>query len=85
MIKIKQDDFRDLAICSFRYALGRRTYITSAISSLLIDYSSELSSFTRTLIIKEIKEALYQDTAGMKCDRESWINLLNCLISYGEK
>lgn len=82
MTKLRQDEFRDLAICAFRYALGRRTYITSAVSDLIIKHGGDLSHFTRDLMIKEIKEALYQDRAGMDCDKENWIKLLNHLLGY---
>lgn len=62
----------DLIICSFRYALGRKTYITSSISDLLIKCKSQLNEQDRKLIIREIEEAIRNDRAGMQCDVVSW-------------
>jgi len=61
---------------AFRYALGRRTYATSDVSSYLIEHWKELNTITRVLIHKEIKEAIKNDVAGMNCDITSWKKLL---------
>lgn len=82
IINIRDDDFQDLCVCAFRYGLGRRTYITSALSNLLIRHSDKLNKYTRILIVKEIKEAIYKSNAGMEMDEQCWIELLNCLIGY---
>lgn len=72
------EELQDLAYCSFRYALGRKTYITFTISNLLIKMYKQklLSNRTRIGIIKELKDAINKNQAGMEIDKEQWLNLL---------
>lgn len=69
---MNQKDLNDILFCSFRYALGRRTYIVSEICRILIENKSELSPITRLKIIDEIHRALETNNAGMDCDEKNW-------------
>ncbi len=79
MIGLFQSDFNDLAICAFRYALGRKTYITSTISYLLAQNKDGLTKSTRAVICRDILRAIKTENAGHQCDIESWQKLYNCL------
>ncbi len=63
-------------ICSLRYALGRRTYITGVVADFIIDKLDELTPKTKSVMIRDIESC---DDYGDDCDKESWINLLNKL------
>ena len=59
-------------LCALRYALGRRTYITSIISEQLIDKWESITETDRLLILAEINRAIYINEAGDDCDVENW-------------
>mgnify|MGYP001774438615 CR=1 FL=1 len=63
-------------IAAFRYALGRATYMPSVVAGTLLRLWPQLSQNTRSLIHKEIAEALAHDRAGHPCDIATWSTLL---------
>ena len=65
-------ELETLLFYSFRYAIGRMTYVVGDICDLLIKHKDKLSKMTKELIIKDIQTALHQDMAGMEWDREQW-------------
>jgi len=67
-------DLEIIYICSVRYGLGRRTYITSVISDYLL--KQDLSNKCKSVMIRNIEEC---EDYGMDCDKESWMRLLNKL------
>ncbi|GEM_PF-886324 len=81
MLKITNNDFNTLIVCSFRYALGRMTYMPSLICDIITDNVIELEQHTIELIIKEIKKAVETNNYGMDMDKDSWLILLNTLES----
>lgn len=58
--------------CAFRYALGRKTYVTESVSNVIIDCWDALPFSQRERIVAEIKKAIEDDRIGMECDRISW-------------
>ncbi len=66
------EDLNTLLFCSFRYVLGRRTYITRDVAELIVKNSLSLSKRTRELIQREIFAAIDVQGAGDWCDIESW-------------
>lgn len=78
-MKLKTDEFNDLAICAFRYALGRRTYITAVVSDLLIKYYKELTESSKLTIAKDIYRAFETNNYGMEMDKEEWEKLLKII------
>lgn len=58
-----------LYIAAFRYALGRSSYITAAISDIIRDNVDVLTDNTLNLMIREIEEC---KNLGMNCDQEVW-------------
>lgn len=72
----QMNDQEHLYVCAVRYGLGRKTYITSIISSFLMQ--TKLSDYCTKLIIRDIEKC---DNYGHDCDKECWIQLLNHLKS----
>jgi len=66
-----------ILMCAFRYALGRRTYIVDIIANEVKNNWDELPEYMRTLVHKEINEAISGGYIGDDCDRESWEAILN--------
>ena len=78
---ISTDDFNILAICAFRYALGRRTYVTSDVAGILSAYINHLDQRTLTVILEDYKRTHESEQLGLehafgdKCDRDTWVEL----------
>lgn len=73
------DNIRDvntLIFCSFRYALGRRSYIVFDVVDLITKHYHNLYYQTKELIHKEIIAAIKQDEAGMEMDVKEWRKIL---------
>lgn len=68
-LNLGNQDLQLLFIAAFRYALGRRSYITSAISDIIQNNVEVLTDNTVKLMIKEIQEC---ENLGMDCDKEVW-------------
>ena len=77
MIEITRD-LKDVVCCSLRYALGRKTYITSLVSDYIIDHPELIDERVRDVMLKDIEEYLdcrniyYKDD---ECDYQSWLRL----------
>lgn len=65
-----------MVLSSFRYALGRSTYIVSETVDWLKDNWLFLDLKTRDLIVIEIKEAMDIDRTGMDMDTNEWKKIL---------
>lgn len=77
MIEITRD-LKDIVCCSLRYALGRKTYITSLVSDYIIDHPELIDERVKDVMLKDIEEYLdcrniyYKDD---ECDYQSWLRL----------
>ena len=69
-------DLNTLILCSFRYALGRRSYIVQEISDLIVRYIDEIQPWVKEKIIKEVEDSFRRKELGMKCDIETWCGLI---------
>jgi len=76
--RISVDDI--VLVCAFRYALGRRSYITGWISDEIIRCWDELSIKFQMIIQKEIEEAIKDEYAGEHIDVLSWKRILDLKI-----
>jgi len=65
-----------LYITSFRYCLGRRTYIVGMFKEFLFEDIDKLSYNTIAIMHKEINEA---KSLGDDCDNEVWLEVLKKL------
>lgn len=73
----------DILFYAFRYALGRRTYVTATVAECLIDKLVELSPKTRNMIINEIHTAIEEGRAGMlSVDVPIWEHVAATFKSY---
>ena len=77
MIEITRD-LKDIVCCSLRYALGRKTYITSLVSDYIIDHPELIDERVKDVMLKDLEEYLdcrniyYKDD---ECDHQSWLRL----------
>lgn len=77
MLEITRD-LKDIVCCSLRYALGRRTYITSLISGYVMEHPELIDERVKGIMLKDIEEYLecrniyYKDD---ECDYQSWLKL----------
>lgn len=74
-----RNQFNLLALYAFRYALGRRTYAVQDMGELLIKNIDQLDDLNKTLIRREIIDAIKRRDAGADCDVISWNQLLEAL------
>jgi len=66
----------DIIFYAFRYALGRMTYSVNDVATCIIENWNLLTKNTKDLIIKEIKQAITENRAGMECDINRWKDVL---------
>ena len=69
---LQNDDDMVILLCAFRYALGRRTYVVDYVTTCLQKHWHALSKGDRSLIIREIGEAIERRHAGCDCDVRQW-------------
>ena len=62
--------------CAFRYALGRSTYVTEAVSNIMIDCWDALPKSKRIKFISEIRKASEENKIGMEMDKNVWWRLV---------
>lgn len=77
MIEITRD-LKDIVCCSLRYALGRKTYITSLVSDYIIDHPELIDERVKDVMLKDIEEYLDRRNIYYKddeCDYRSWLRL----------
>lgn len=77
MIEITRD-LKDIVCCSLRYALGRKTYITSLVADYIMEHPELIDERVKGVMLKDIEEYLecrniyYKDD---ECDYQSWLKL----------
>lgn len=65
-------EIQDLMVYAFRYALGRKTYVTIAMSDILMKYKDKLSQDSKDLICRDIQYAIDVNNYGMPMDKDIW-------------
>ena len=68
-----------MIISSFRYCLGRASYVVGECADWIIEHNDDLSERVRNIFLREIREALDEDRAGMDMDRWRWEEVLEVL------
>ena len=67
----------DTIICAVRYALGRQTYVTSDMQSVVKHAWVKLTPRVRAVIIRDITEARDNDRLGNpRIDAPGWLEIL---------
>lgn len=79
LISIGDRELDEMLFMSFRYAFGRRSYITSVCGDLLIKYASDINEHTKTAICYEIGVGLHDGVYGMEMDKSGWLSVLKAL------
>ena len=74
--QIDLSELQHFLICSFRYALGRTTYVTSEMSELLVKYWDKLQDWQQDQVLRHIHTAIDQNDAGDKCDIHEWMKVI---------
>jgi len=69
-----------MLVCAFRYALGRKTYVSMSMVNIIKDNWLGLGLGTQELIQREIRQAIELGMAGMDCDIAEWQKLLRLEI-----
>ncbi len=72
--KFDRSDLRLLVLATFRYSLGRRTYMPDFIVDFIIKNKELLNKGDWNLFIQEIKESL---SLGDSCDIGTWDKLID--------
>lgn len=82
-ITIRPDEFQTLAICAFRYAFNRRTYIVDDMINLLRRHKKDLDANTIHVICKDIDReiAKFEDLNSFFShdDLKQWMKLAGVL------
>jgi len=79
------DDFGLILNCAVRYALGRETYMPSAVCSFIKPLIQNLTGRTIVTMIQDIEEPLNRNIAGERAwgdpdiDKPEWMELLGLL------
>lgn len=80
-VVVSGEDMWTFLLCSIRYAMGRRSYITGLIADLYRTYREALTPEQRRQIAREVRrETEMQEqvgrTLGDKCDHAAWVDLV---------
>ena len=70
--KISNETLANLLLCSFRYSLGRMTYVTGSCREWLETYWQLLPHGWQEQIHRDIDHAIERGAAGHACDVEQW-------------
>jgi hypothetical protein len=76
-LKLEQTEVGTLFVYALRYTIGRATYAVGEMCDLVRDRWSEIPDRTRTIMIRDVEEAVQSShPLGHTCDRSSWERLL---------
>lgn len=78
-ITIDKKDFRLLILGTFRYSLGRMTYMPIFVKDTVLKHIDDLDEKLIKLMIDEIKSCNHY---GMDFDKEMWLDLKDKLEEY---
>lgn len=75
-------ELRDMIISALRYALGRRTYITSETAEFIKRYPELIDERVKSVMLRDLEE-YFQKRESFKfddeCDYNTWKSLYNWL------
>lgn len=67
------DDFGLMMNCAVRYAIGRRTYMPSAVIGFITPLLSQINDRTLHCLDQDIADAKYSGGYGDECDERDWL------------
>ena len=75
---MKFQDERLVLICAFRYALGRRTYVSHSLVEEILANWDELPDHDKQLFKREIEEERrVNGKCGMEMDDQQWQRIID--------
>ena len=78
-ITITDDEFQQFIIYAERYAIGRMTYVPSAVNDIILKYLPFITKNTVGVLIQDIELEANRDMLGMDFDKKMWLALLDTL------
>lgn len=84
-ITITDDEFQQFIIYAERYAIGRMTYVPSAVNDIILKYLPFIANNTLGVLIQDIELEADRDMLGMDFDKKMWLALLDILKNEREK
>ena len=84
-ITITDDEFQQFIIYAERYAIGRMTYVPSAVNDIILKYLPFIANNTLGILIRDIELEADRDMLGMDFDKKMWLELLEVLKAEREK
>lgn len=88
IINDSENDFGDIMIMALRYALGRRTYVTSEVCDFIKQNKEYINERVKSVMTRDINNYKESRIKGYirddKCDYDSFIDLLNFLQGIGD-
>ena len=88
-INDKDNDFGDIMILALRYALGRRTYVTSEVSEFIMQNAEHINERICAVMLRDIDEYLQDRDKGLikddECDYQSWTKLAEYLVNLAQE
>lgn len=84
MLAISSDELGLLVLCALRYAMGRKSYITSSIAEIIETRWDDFTSNDKVTILRDLERALSfasdsGKSLGMSMDDAMWRGLLERL------
>jgi len=73
---IPNETLRALLICTFRYALGRRSYMVASAANLVRKHHTVLTASDLRLMVSDIERALEFGHVDDECDEATWRELV---------
>jgi hypothetical protein len=77
--RLSKTDIRFMLINSFRYALGRQTYVPSEVMAMVLHHIDCLSNEDLVQMAGDIHREAQQDRLGASIDKSAWMNFSNRL------
>ena len=78
-ITITNKEFQQFIIYAERYAIGRMTYVPSAVNDIILKYLPFIANNTLGVLIQDIELEADRDMLGMDFDKKMWLALLDTL------
>lgn len=84
-ITITNKEFQQFIIYAERYAIGRMTYVPSAVNDIILKYLPFIANNTLGILIRDIELEADRDMLGMDFDKKMWLALLDTLRNEREE
>ena len=84
-ITITNKEFQQFIIYAERYAIGRMTYVPSAVNDIILKYLPFIANNTLGVLIQDIELEANREMLGMDFDKKMWLALLDTLRNEREE